>query len=216
MGRVSKRVIVITIGILSVAGSAVVPAGAQSAKTPDDLAKKYQLLRESDLPDGYALDDVRRDTGSNARSVEVTGDCDEINPEVTFLGSKPVITYAAFSEPAPSGSLGGNGLEFVYAFSSETDAKEYYGRWAGGFDELAACGLMTTPSGVIGTYAALDVGKAGNQRTGITFDARTNEEFARLAVARDGKTVVSLALAEDDITDAEFGTLVKTALKRAP
>lgn len=188
------------------------PAGAGTTSA-DDLSKRYGLLRESDLPTGYALDEVRRETGGTAFYIEVEGDCDGLDGTATFSGGDPVNAKATFEEET-SGSRGGQGIETVYTFDDDGDAKSYFGRFDDSLDEMVDCGLMTDGAGNIGTFSALSVGKVGNQRNAVAFEPRA-DRYTRVGLARAGDTVVYLELYDDAATDAEFAALLKTAVKRA-
>ena len=219
VSRVTRLALVaLTAAVATAVGAAAAPAApAAGAGTEnvDDVAKRYGALQTRDLPAGYELDSVRRETGAIAGYFEVQGDCARINTAVKFFDGDPTIVEASFEETTSTGRLGGQGTQTVYDFDGDDDAaEELYRRFAPNFDELVACGLMTDAVGNIGTYADLAIGKIGDQRTAISFDPRA-DRFTRLGLARDDDTVVYLVLYDDTATDAEFATLLKQAVRRA-
>jgi hypothetical protein len=216
VGRVSSTISVAAIVVLIATALGGVATASVSRKSPDQLAKQYGLLRESDLPAGYSLQSARRESGRTAQFVEVVGDCSRVNPGVHFLtGNAPETVIGTYEEAPSGGYIGGNAAEAIYAFDDDGDAKAYVEKFDAGFDELADCGLMADPIGTIGTYAPLDVGKVGSRRSGISFDPRGSDPYTRFSVTRSGKVVVYVELHDEHATDAEFRALVKTANKRA-
>lgn len=192
-----------------------VPAAHAGTKSPDDLAARYGLLRQGDLPAGYELDSIRRETGAIAGYFEVQGACARLNNAVKFFDGDPVIVQGSFEETTTTGRLGGQGMETVYDFDGDDDAaKELYRRFAPNFDELVECGTMTDAVGNIGTYTDLPVGKLGDQRTAIAFDPRA-DRYTRLGLVRNDDTVVYLVLSDDAATDDQFATLLAQATRRA-
>lgn len=195
--------------------AALAPAGAAGAASDDeieDLTRRYDLVRTRDLPDGYELVSVRRESGGSAGYLEVQGRCAALSSR-QLLGSDPVTARAEF-ERSTSGSLGGAGKETVFTFDDTDTANEYYTRFAAELEELVRCGTMTDALGHIGTYAKLGIGKAGDARTALSFDPRA-DRYTRLALARDDERVVYVELYDDGATDAEFTALVAQAVKRA-
>ncbi len=160
------------------------------------------------------MDSVRRESGGLAGYFSVDGDCDRINTRTQFLGGKPVTSRATFEAASPTGGIGGQGVETVYAFEDEGDAKEYFQTFAPAFDEVVDCGTFLDGSGNIGTYAALDVGKVGDQRTALSFEPRA-DRYTRVGLARNDEVVIYLELYDDDASDAQFAALLKQAEKRA-
>jgi hypothetical protein len=179
----------------------------------DEIAKRYGLLRSADLPNGYSYDELDRDDGARPSSPSVFGECDGIKNNA-WSGPLPVTIGGAFIAQRSDGSTGATGTEIVRSFSSETSSKAYFRSFAEGLTEMADCELMASPSGAIGTYAELDVGKVGDERVGISFDPRAGE-FQRISIARSGKKVVYVELNDDRGSDGGFRTLVKTAQARA-
>jgi len=195
------------------AGTAGAGAGIDGPDV-DDSAARDGLVISTDLPDGYELETVRRDTGAYARFLDVQGDCDRINTAATFTDAKPVTSRAEFADAGTTSGIGGQGIETVFAFDDEDDAQEYYRRFAPAFAELVDCGLMTDAAGNIGTYSDLSVGKVGDQRTALAFAPRA-DRYTRIALVRSGENVLYVELYDDAVTDAEFTALVKRATKRA-
>lgn len=200
--------------IASAAALTGVPAAGAATEDFDELAARYGVLRQVDLPAGYAIDSVRRETGAIAGYFEVQGDCARINTAVKFFDGDPTIVQATFEESAADSELGGSGFESVYTFDDDALAKEFYRRFSPNFTELVGCGLMTDPDGNIGTYTDLRVGKVGDQRTAIAFDPRA-DRYARLGLARDDDVVTYLVIYDDAVTDAEFAALLKQAVRRS-
>lgn len=213
--RARGCIVALAVAALGSSGIAAMPVDAGAATTsPDELSDRYGLLRERDLPVGYEIDSARRETGSLAGYFTVEGDCDRINTRAQFLGEEPVTSRATFEEAATTGRVGGQGVETVYAFEDEDDAKEYYKTFSSAFGEIVDCGTFLDGSGNIGTYAALSVGKVGDQRTALSFDPRA-DRYTRVGLARDDEVVIYLELYDDDASDAQFAALLKQAEKRS-
>lgn len=191
-----------------------IPTAGAGTESTDELADRYGLVRQGDLPSGYELDSVRRESGGLAPYISVEGDCARINTKTTFRGGDPVTSRATFEEAVTSGRIGGQGVETVFTFDDTDAAKEYYRTFAPAFDDLVECRLMTDAVGNIGTYSALSVGKVGDQRTALTFEPRA-DRTTRLGLVRNDEQVVYLELYDDDATDAEFAALLKQAEKRS-
>jgi hypothetical protein len=168
------------------------------------------VLQSSDLPTGYVLDDIGTETGSSPYYPTVDGDC-EIQ-QTRFSGSPPALAKAEFSNDRTRGS----GNEGVFTFSSTKTAQDYYRKHSGAFGDLVDCGKTAAPNGVIGTYRTFQLGKIGNERTGLAFDPTGSQYFpTRFALVRSGSKVLYLDLNDNTATDASFGSLAKVAQQRA-
>jgi len=170
--------------------------------------KDARILRESDLPAGYAFTSFRNETGRAARYPVVDAEC-ELDPSVASTGTPPPTASAGFR------GAGGHGAEILYTFSSTNGAVTYFRNFDRGFDDLSECGKVISPNGAIGNYKALDLGKVGDERSGLAFDPSGSDPAARFALVRDGRVVCYVELQDSTATDAEFRTLVKTADRRA-
>jgi hypothetical protein len=179
----------------------------------DEIAKRYGLLRTRDLPTGYAYADLERDDGARPSYPSVFGECDGTKNNA-WSGPLPISTGGSFVARRSDGSAGATGTEIVRSFASGTSSTAYFRSFAEGLTEMGDCGLTTSPSGAIGTYAELDVGKIGDERAAVSFDPRAGE-VQRISIARSGKRLVYVELNDDDASDAEFRSLVKLAHKRA-
>lgn len=206
--------LVVTALVAAAAGLVGVPVAEAATDSTDDLADRYGLVRQGDLPDGYELDSVRRETSVIPAFFEVAGDCDRFNSAPKLWGTEAATSAATFESVTTGGSRGGQGGETVFVFDDDDDAKKYYDRFAPEFDALVECGTMTDAVGNIGTYADLSVGKVGDQRTAFAFDPRA-DRYTRVALVRNDERVVYVQLYDDDATDAEFAALVKRAEKRS-
>lgn len=200
--------------IASAAAFTGAPAADAATDSLDDIAAKYDLVREADLPDGYELDSARRETGSSPPYFEVVGACSRVNTSVVFTGGDATVARATFEKGGTGGRIGGQGVETLFTFDDEGDAEEYFRRFQKEFDDLVKCRLMTDALGNIGTYSTLSVGKVGDERTALTFDPRA-DRLTRLGLVRNDEHVVYLALYDETATDAEFAALLKQAEKRS-
>lgn len=130
------------------------------------------MLRESDLPAGYAFTSFRSETGRAARYPAVDREC-ELDPSVASTGTPPDTASAGFR------GAGGHGTEILYTFASTTSAVTYFRNFDRGFEGLGECGKAISPNGAIGTYEALALGKVGDERSGLAFDPSGRVPHAR-------------------------------------
>jgi hypothetical protein len=186
------------------------PTTTTTSKSVDDLAERAGVLLSSDLPSGYVFDDIGTDTGSSPSYPTVDDDC-EIQ-QTRFSGAPPSLASASFENDRTRGS----GNEGVFTFSSSKSAQDYYRKHSAAFGELAGCGKTVAPNGVVGTYRSFQLGKIGNERTGLAFDPSGSQYFpTRFALVRSGSKVLYLDLNDSTATDASFASLAKAAEQRA-
>jgi hypothetical protein len=186
------------------------PTTTTTGKSVDDLAERAGVLQSADLPSGYVLDDVRTETGSSPYYPTVDGDCEV--QQTRFSGAPPALASASFE----NGRTRGSGNEGIFAFSSTKTAQDYYRKHAAAFRDLTGCGKTIAPNGATGTYRSFQLGKIGNERTGLAFDPTGSQYFpTRFALARSGSTVLYLDLNDNAATDASFASLAKVAEQRA-
>jgi hypothetical protein len=180
---------------------------AATSSTGTVTPKDERMLRATDLPDGYAFTSFRTETGRAARYPVVDDECD-LDPSVASTGTAPATASAAFRGPS------GHGSQFLYTFSSTKGADAYFTSFDRGFDDLAECGTVISSNGAIGSYGALDLGKAGDERSGLTFEPSGDDPTGRFALVRNGRVVNYVELQDRAATDAEFRALVKAADRR--
>ena len=215
---------VISIVVMSVAVAVAAPS-AQAATSPSTTTAtptKSPLLRAGDIPAKYtSVSQPATSTSTSPRYPTVDANC-VINPQVPFSGLVPkssILTWATDN----TGSTGGS--ESVYVFSDVTTAKALYKNVADTYVALTKCPVAkqtipassSTPARTvdIGSWATLAIPTVGEEQTAIALTPSTaNTNTSRIALWRDGGTVVVLNLRDKTQPKGVFNKLVTTAEKR--
>jgi hypothetical protein len=212
---VSAAIVVCTV----FAASTTTTAHAQTTTTSSSVA--LPLLRASDIPAKYTeVAQPVSSTSTSPRYPTVDANC-VINPQVPFSGLVPktaLITWATDK----TGVTGG--AETTYTFSDVTTAKALYKNFATTYSALTKCPSAkqpipasgTTPARTVdlGKWSTLAIPKVGDEQTGAVLTPPTGANTSRVAIWRDGGTVVVLNLRDYSQPKAAFNKLVVTAEKR--
>lgn len=225
--RRAVRIAVVVVVSTTALGLAATAATAQrtppttaprtTVPTVSPRAGSFPVLQTADLPAGY-----RMGTGS---PFEVTNrspiypsidDClwDFENP---FSGLTPDIYQSSFMQTALV-----SGLSITIVFDGAKPAMAFYDNFEKAYRSAAKCTTTKAPSSTsstpvgYGTIEMLEVGKPGDSSFGavITPSSAVFPEI-KYAVFRDGRSVVQLRIADDDMSVKDFKTLTRIAEKRA-
>jgi hypothetical protein len=180
-----------------------------TSKTLDSAAARARVVQTADLPVGYVLDDLRTETGAPAAYPTVDKDC-EIE-QTRFSGSPRSLATVLFTNSRTRG----NGHEALASFSSSSTAEDYVEKFADAYAELADCGKTVAPSGAVGTYRAVKLGKIGDTRSGLVFEPTGTDFPSWFAVVQTGDQAIYVDLYDKDATESTFASLVKAATQRA-
>jgi hypothetical protein len=180
-----------------------------TSRTLDSAAARARVVQTADLPTGYVLDDLRTETGAPAAYPTVDKDC-EIE-QTRFSGSPQSLATVLFTNDRTRGS----GHEALASFSSSGTAEDYVEKFADAYAELADCGKTVAPTGAIGTYRTVKLGKVGDTRSGLVFEPTGTDFPSWFAVVQTGNKAIYVDLYDKDATDATFATLVKAATQRS-
>ena len=199
--------------------------GAHAATSPTTTApasSSSPLLRARDIPAKYtSVAQPASSTTASPHYPTVDANC-VVNPQVPFSGLVPKSSILSWSTDS-TGSTGG--AETTYVFSDVTSAKALYQNFADTYIALTKCPTAkqtipasgTTPARTIdtGTWKTLAIPQAGEEQVAIELSPSTpSSNSSRIALWRDGGTVVVLNLRDKAQPKAVFNKLVATAEKR--
>jgi hypothetical protein len=196
-------------------------AHAQTTTTAAGSSTSSPLLRASDIPAKYTnVPSPVGSTSASPRYPTVDASC-VINPQVPFSGLVPKTALQTFATDA-TGATGGG--ETTYTFSDVITAKALYKNFATAYAALTKCPSAkqpvpasgSTPARTIdlGKWVTLAIPKVGDEQTGAVLTPAAGGNTSRVAIWRDGGTVVVLNLRDSAQPKAVFNKLVTTAEKR--
>jgi hypothetical protein len=208
-------------GVLAASDAAGHTATSPTTTRAGTTSTALPLLRASDLPAKYTeVAQPVSTTSTSPRYPTVDANC-VVNPQVPFSGLVPetaLITWATDR----TGVTGG--AETTYTFSDVTTAKALYKNFADTYTALTKCPSAKQPVPAAGNTPArtIDLGKwanlaiphVGDEQTGAVLTPPTGANTSRVAVWRDGETVVVLNLRDYAQPKGVFNKLVVTAEKR--
>jgi len=220
----------ISIVVLSIASALALEASAAYAADTTTTTRAASsasstaspLLRKSDLPKKYtSVAEPASTTSQSPRYPTVDASC-VVNPQVPFSGLVPKTSLLSWA----TGSTGvTGGAETTYVYDDVTTAKALYRNFADTYEALTRCPTAkqtipasgSTPARTvdIGSWKALAIPAVGEEQIGIELTpTASTTNTSRIALWRDGGTVVVLNLRDKAQPKAVFNKLVTTAEQR--